>query len=206
MTHPARYLSDTLSLNKTAAVFIPEGRVLAIDSIDQFLAGIEKRAFRMADVSVRNTADALDLVQDAMISLVRRYADKPKDQWRPIFYRILSNAIIDFHRKQNIKNRLFSWLPSPVDGVDDLAPEDNHPDPAAEEGERMLLRDERLERLEAAVADLSSRQQQAFFLRCWEGFDTRETASIMKCSEGSVKTHYSRALGALKSKMGDLYD
>lgn len=165
---------------------------------------MEKRAYRMAKVSVRNPEDALDIVQDTMFALVRRYADKPAGEWRPLFFRILSNAIIDFHRSQSRSFGLFSWLSS--SDKDQESPLELLPDPMPNSGMLNLLRDERIDRLEGAIRSLSSRQQQAFFLRCWEGFSTRETATLMKCSEGSVKTHYSRALASIQDSLGDLYD
>jgi len=174
------------------------------ESIEQFLRSVEKRAYRMAEVSVRNSEDALDIVQEAMLSLVRRYSKKPEEQWRPLFFRILSNAIIDFHRTRSRRLRFFNWL-SPVDEEGD-DPIEQLEDPQPNNGMLNLLRDERIGRLESAIASLSARQQQAFFLRCWEGFSTRETAALMKCSEGSVKTHYSRALTSIKDKLGDLYN
>jgi len=174
------------------------------ESIEQFLRSVEKRAYRMAEVSVRNSEDALDIVQEAMLSLVRRYSRKPEEQWRPLFFRILSNAIIDFHRTRRRRLRFFNWL-SPVDEEGD-DPIEQLEDPQPNNGMLNLLRDERIGRLESAIASLSARQQQAFFLRCWEGFSTRETAALMKCSEGSVKTHYSRALTSIKDKLGDLYN
>jgi len=158
----------------------------------------------MAEVSVRNREDALDIVQDAMFSLVRRYASKPADRWRPLFFRILSNAIIDFHRSQKRRFGVFSWL-SPSD-EERGSPIEQLADPQPNNGMLNVLRNERIDRLGSAVSSLSVRQQQAFFLRCWEGFSTRETASLMKCSEGSVKTHYSRALASVQDKLGDLYD
>ena len=158
----------------------------------------------MALVSVRNPEDALDIVQDAMLALVRRYANKPVDQWRPLFFRILSNAIIDFHRSQGRRRSLFSWLSLTDDEGE--SPIEQLADPQPNSGVLNLLRDERIDRLESAINSLSARQQQVFFLRCWEGFSTRETAAIMKCSEGSVKTHYSRALASIQDRLGDLYD
>ncbi len=173
--------------------------------MEQFLISVEKRAYRMALVSLGHHEDALDVVQDAMMQLVRRYSDKPEDEWRPLFYRILQNRINDLHRKNRVRNRFKGWLPTfgsngdsdenSHDPIQDV-PAPEHYSPEASNEQRQAL-----QALEAAVSSLPTRQQQAFMLRCWEGLSTRETAEAMKCSEGSVKTHYSRAMSALRNTL-----
>jgi len=170
------------------------------DELDRFLASVERRAFRMAVLATRDRDDALDLVQDAMTALVERYAARPPAEWAPLFHRILQNRIRDWARRRAWRDRFRSWL-GRADGDDDpieaLADADAR-DPASHAADAAAGR-----RLEAALAALPPRQQQAFLLRAWEGSDVAETAQAMRCSAGSVKTHYFRAVRALRDALGD---
>ncbi len=171
-------------------------------ALDRFLAGVERRAFRIACIALRDHAEAQDAVQDAMIRLVRSYGGHPEDQWRPLFYRILRNRITDGQRRRKVRNAVMAWwsghdaeaaAPDPLESAIDP---DGSPDQALEGAEL-------LERIEAALAALSARQREAFLLRNFEGLDVAQTALAMGCSEGSVKTHYFRALQALQQALGD---
>jgi RNA polymerase sigma-70 factor (ECF subfamily) len=176
-----------------------------VRALDRFLVSVEKRAFRIARIAVRHDDDALDIVQDAMLQLARNYGARPEDEWRPLFYRILQNRIRDCQRRRRVRNRVLAWLPGwkseeeptrdPLHGV---------PDPAPLPPER-LVSDQAMRRLEQALADLPARQQEAFMLRTFEGFDVAQTAAAMGCSEGSVKTHYSRAVHALREELGETW-
>jgi len=173
-------------------------------ALDQFLSSVEKRAFKIAQLGLRNDDDALDAVQDAMMKLVQSYAARPADEWRPLFYRILSNGIRDMQRRRTVRGRIMAWLPvrdSEDDEFDAIAQAPSHD---AGPAKRLEL-DEAIGVLEKAVADLPPRQQQAFLLRNFEGLDVNETASAMGCSEGSVKTHYFRALESLRAKLGEVF-
>ena len=133
-----------------------------------------------------------------MIKLVEKYAGKPSDEWRPLFYRILQSRITDYHRKGGLTSRIFSWL-----GSDEG--EDEEQFGVTEAGPlQMLVEQLTLENLSSGLESLPLRQQQAFLLRIWEGFSVAETASIMKCGEGSVKTHLSRATNALKQAVSEM--
>ena len=173
-------------------------------ALEQFLASVEKRAFKIAQLSLRNDDDALDAVQDAMMKLVQSYASRGSEEWRPLFYRILANGIRDMQRRRTVRGRIMAWLPA-RDAEDDedfdpIAQAPSHePNPA-----RRLELDEAIGTLEAAVAELPARQKQAFLLRNFEGLDVSETASAMGCSEGSVKTHYFRALESLRARLGEV--
>jgi RNA polymerase sigma-70 factor (ECF subfamily) len=174
-------------------------------ALDQFLASVEKRAFKIAQLGLRNDDDALDAVQDAMMKLVQSYSARPVEEWRPLFYRILSNGIRDMQRRRTVRGRIMAWLP--VRDAEDDEEFDviaQAPSPEAEPAKRLEL-DEAIGVLETAVAALPPRQQQAFLLRNFEGLDVNETASAMGCSEGSVKTHYFRALESLRSKLGEVF-
>ena len=174
-------------------------------AMDEFLASVERRAFRIAQMAVGSPEDALDLVQDAMFGLVRRYAAKPPSEWKPLFYRILISRIRDWYRRRSVRDRWRTWLrnisfdgsadqPDPVETLP--APADRNPDSQAMIGDAMTA-------LDKAVQALPIRQQQAFLLRAWEGCSVRETAAAMNCSTGSVKTHYSRAIHTLRDKLGE---
>lgn len=160
-------------------------------ALDRFLAGVERQAYRMAEISTRNADDALDIVQDAMIKLVEKYSDKPEDEWRPLFFTILNSRIMDYHRKSTLTGRLFSWLGA-EDEPDQLTGAPSAPGPLETITEELTL-----ETFIEAIDHLSVRQQQVFMLRTWQGFSVAETAKMLKCSEGSVKTHLSRATDAL---------
>lgn len=170
--------------------------------LDRFLAGVEKRAYRMAVLATGNRDDAFDIVQDAMLKLVENYGGKPDGDLAPLFFTILQSRIRDWYRRSSVRNRLRSWLGSddedePADQLDQL------PDPSSRTPEELLATRGGMQALDAALAKLPLRQQQVFLLRAWEGLDTRQTAQVMKCAEGSVKTHYSRALATLREKLGE---
>ncbi len=172
-------------------------------AMDGFLAGVERRAFAIALSMLRDREEALDAVQDAMLRLVRSYGHKPEAEWPPLFYRILNNRIHDGFRRARSRGRLFGWIGAmPLD--DGGRPEDlweQIPDPAPDTPPERLERERRLHALQGAVRALPRRQREAFVLRCWEGLSTEETARAMGCSQGSVKTHYFRALHALREKL-----
>lgn len=174
-------------------------------ALSQFLAGVELRAFKIAQAALRQEDDALDAVQDAMLQLARAYANRPVEEWKPLFYRILENRIRDMQRRRTVRNRVMAWLPFRSDSGED------EPDPIAEAASEEPPPMRRLEiaqamgALEKALGALPRRQQQAFLLRTLEGLDVAQTARAMGCSEGSVKTHYFRALQTLRAQLGDLY-
>jgi RNA polymerase sigma-70 factor (ECF subfamily) len=174
--------------------------------LDRFLASVERRAFRIAQMAVRDRDDALDIVQGAMLRHARNYGQHPSEQWKPLFYRILYNGIRDAQRRRSVRARIFGLLPGNWRDEDDAPADpfegvpDSGPGPM-----RQLMADEALQKFEAALGQLPARQQQAFALRCLEGMDVAETAAAMGCSEGSVKTHYFRALHALRAQLGEVW-
>ncbi len=173
-------------------------------ALEQFFIGVEKRAFKIAQLGLRNDDDALDAVQDAMMKLVQSYASRPEEEWRPLFYRILANRIRDMQRRRTVRGRIMAWLPvRDADDDEDFDSVAQAPNPEVTPARRLEL-DEAIGVLETAVAELPARQQQAFLLRNFEGLDVAETASAMGCSEGSVKTHYFRALESLRARLGEV--
>jgi RNA polymerase sigma-70 factor (ECF subfamily) len=185
----------------------PEGAVLEQSrELDKFLAEVERRAFRMAQIALRDPDDALDVVQDTMLKLARNYGARPSTEWRPLFFRILQNGVRDLQRRRTVRKRFMTWLPGPKEDPDNEAqdPLDNVADTAPSAPDR-LMQDQAMQKLEASLRELPARQREAFMLRNFEGFDVAETASAMGCSEGSVKTHYSRAVHTLREQLGEVW-
>lgn len=193
---------------RRAADYNKRTATLADDkALERFLAEVERRAYRMAVTATRNPDEALDLVQDAMLRLVRSYAGRSEAEWPLLFQRVLQNRILDWHRRRRTQGM---WAQLRVrfgasedddaedsDGLADL-PGPGHLEPLH------ALRNGRLgQALDEALRRLPLRQQQAFFLRAWEGLDVAETAQAMGCTEGSVKTHYSRAVHTLRELLED---
>jgi RNA polymerase sigma-70 factor, ECF subfamily len=172
--------------------------------LNEFLASVELRAFRIARAALRHEEDALDAVQDAMLQLARAYGGRPPAEWTPLFYRILGNRVRDLYRRRAVRARLFAWLPSHRDENDEESAE---PLAQAESLEpqppRRVEAEQALIALDAALRTLPHRQREAFLLRTLEGLDVAQTAAAMGCSEGSVKTHYFRALRALRLQLGE---
>ena len=176
-------------------------------SMDEFLQSIERRAFHMARMATGSRDDALDIVQDAMFKLVQKYADKSADEWRPLFYRILNRKITDHYRRNAVKNRLFSLASFGMKASDEGADLiDRAEGRESDAPDRTVARALQMEILSKAVAQLPGRQRQAFMLRCWDGMSTAITAETMGCSQGSVKTHYSRAIHSLRASLEDYHN
>ena len=174
--------------------------------MEAFLESVQRRAFRMAHFATGSDDDALDIVQEAMLSLVRRYRSKPEAQRKVLFYRILRNKINDWHRRQAVRSRWRIWLkPRTSDITDETAdpvgelPDERYGNPADQ-----LMMEDTVSAVDSAVRQLPARQQQAFLLRAWEELSVGETAAVMNCSEGSVKTHYARAIQKLRHMLGDI--
>lgn len=169
--------------------------------ISDFLRQVEKRAFRQTAYAVRDDHAALDIVQDAMLKLADKYASKPVEEYPMLFQRILQNTMRDYWRRQKVRNlwtTLFSSFGQSEDEdydpleIIEVESTDSNPADQLERSQIMAL-------IEKALAKLPLRQREAFVLRYWEELDVAETASVMGCSEGSVKTHCSRAVSALST-------
>lgn len=162
-------------------------------TLEAFLAGIDARAFRFAEIALRNRDDALDAVQDAMMKMLG-YRDRAASEWTPLFWSILRNRIIDLQRRGLFRLR---WLvPGSNDDGEPIDWADDSPDPARNNDSR-----EAWTRISAALGNLPARQREAFTLRVLEELDVADTARVMGCSEGSVKTHLSRARDAMQKQL-----
>nr|WP_255746350.1 RNA polymerase sigma factor [Lysobacter sp. CFH 32150] len=162
-------------------------------SMEQFLAGIGTRAFRFAELGLRQRDDALDAVQDAMTKMLA-YRGRPPGEWTPLFWSILRSRIIDVQRRRVFRLRWLSPQSDANDNTIDWA--DAGPDPARKHDGR-----EAYSRIAEALRALPGRQREAFTLRVLEELDVTATARAMGCSEGSVKTHLSRARAALQRQL-----
>ena len=171
-----------------------------VENLDSFLASIQHRAFTMAKIAIKHEADAMDIVQEAMLQLVKSYSNRGPDEWRMLFFRILQNKINDAFRRRKVRDKLTGWLPGSFPSMEDREDSliENTSGSTVDEPDRHIERQQNIEQLQAAIESLSRRQREAFMLRCWEGLSTAETAATMQCSEGSVKTHYSRAMSSLR--------
>jgi RNA polymerase sigma factor (sigma-70 family) len=172
--------------------------------MNAFLASSERRAFKQAMFAVREEEAALDIVQDSMMKLADKYADKPAEELPMLFTRIVQNTILDYFRRTKVRNQ-WTTLLGDIKGADS---EDDDFDlleslevesgaQLARSPQQALEQEQTMTIIEEAIEKLPPRQREAFLLRYWEELDTAETAQAMGCSEGSVKTHCSRAVHAL---------
>lgn len=173
------------------------------ESIEQrlslFIKQVSGRALIMMEAATGHHDVARDLVQESFIALHQHYAKRPTSEWTPLFYTILNNRLMDWRRQETRKQKRFAWLrPSIVEDDQELdssllIEDEQNINPA-----EFLNQEFTLQEIHKAISRLPLRQQQAFMLRAWENMDTKTTASIMDCSEGSVKTHYHRAIQTLR--------
>lgn len=179
-----------------------------------FLASVEKRAFKQAVYAVRDAEAALDIVQDSMMRLSERYGDADCEALAPLFQRILRNTINDWFRRQKVRSywvtlfsRLFAEKNSDGEDIDETEQAEalaiQHGGNLGESSADQIERAQLLKNIESEIEKLPARQREAFLLRYWEEMDVAETAEIMGCSEGSVKTHCSRAVHALARALRD---
>ena len=195
---------ELLSLSGRVPAWLREGDLDATRELDRFLKDVERRAFRIAQIALRNPDDALDVVQEAMIQLARSYSTRPSEEWKPLFHRILQNRIHDWQRRRRTRSKVIAWWTGGTRGDDDETPDPIENAPSSEAAPTTRLEnDEAMAALDGALTRLPARQQQAFLLRNLEGLDVAATAAAMGCSEGSVKTHYFRALKSLRAQLGE---
>lgn len=200
-----RCASGTQNRSSETSGTTSEDPLASPSELSAFLVGAERRAFKQAVFAVRNDEAALDIVQDAMLKLAEYYGGKPSAELPLLFQRILQNTIRDYYRRQKVRSlwsTLLGALGTPRDGEDgdydpletlQVEPRSEYETPPALQLERRQL----VEIIEHEVAKLPQRQREAFLMRYWEELDVSDTAKAMGCSEGSVKTHCSRATHAL---------
>jgi RNA polymerase sigma-70 factor (ECF subfamily) len=186
----------------------PEGdaRLISRIELSSFLAGVERRAFKQAMFALRDEDAALDAVQDAMMKLAEKYGDKPADELPMLFQRILQNVIRDFYRRQKVRS-LWTTLLSSFGSDEDESADPLESIEAESDSQKAASPQQQVEQaqvlaaIEAEIARLPPRQREAFLMRYWQDMDIAETAAAMGCSEGSVKTHCSRATHTLAAAL-----
>ncbi len=156
----------------------------------------------MAIIATGHQEEALDIVQDAMLTLVKRYAQRDPEEWGPLFTRILQNRIRDWYRREKVRSKWRVWFGKDEDDKQDI---ENLPDSGMNDPLRQVANAGLTEELEIGLRGLPLRQQQVFLLRVWDGLDVAETAKALDISTGSVKTHYSRAVHRLRDVLGDYH-
>jgi RNA polymerase sigma-70 factor (ECF subfamily) len=181
---------------------LKETTLASPQQLSSFLESVERRAFKQAMFAVRDEEAALDIVQDAMMKLAEKYGDRPDEEFPMLFQRILQNTIRDYYRRSKVRSMWTTLLSafSPDDDEDydpleTLAADEDDAGPKTPESK--LLQVQTLNLIEDEIKKLPPRQREAFLMRYWEDMDVAETAAVMGCSEGSVKTHCSRATHTL---------
>ena len=176
--------------------------------LSDFLAEVERRAYKQAVYAVRNDESALDIVQDAMMKLAEKYGDRPPEEFPMLFQRILQNTIRDWFRRTKVRSFwtvLFSGMAPAGEAGDDFDPletlEAQEGSKSAQSAADEVSQAQIMTAIELQIEKLPTRQREAFMLRYWEEMDVAETAQVMGCSEGSVKTHCSRATHALATAL-----
>ncbi len=185
--------------NSSSELAADEAAVRLPANLDEFLAGVERRAFRMAELALGHREDALDVVQESMIKLLQ-YRHKPANEWSPLFWSILRRQLTDKHRRNSVKKRVMQFFGKSEESDED--PIENLPD-QNENPLRRITDDKAWQALGKALRALPTRQRECFLLRELQGLSVLETAAAMGCSDGSVKTHLSRAISALKIHLED---
>jgi RNA polymerase sigma-70 factor, ECF subfamily len=200
---PGATVMQAITAVEAPSANLPQGTRQPVPAtIEAFLASIERRAWRIAEIALHDPDEALDAVQDAMLRLVRHYAHKQPEEWSPLFWGILRRRITDLQRRRAVRNRVLVWTKHATNEDNEELPAweapDLGPDPA-----RALASRQAHAALSKAVRALPRRQREAFMLRVLEGLDVADTARAMGCTAGSVKTHLSRALDALRTQLDD---
>jgi RNA polymerase sigma-70 factor (ECF subfamily) len=198
--------SDPLIAQQTTRLTARIFTLASQRELSDFLLASERRAFKQAMFAVRNEESALDIVQDAMMKLAEKYGDRPAEEFPQLFQRIMQNLIRDFYRRSKVRS-LWTTLLSSFSSDDDedydlletIEAESGSYTPNSPDGQ--LQQTQVLGIIEEEIKLLPTRQREAFLMRYWEDMDVAETASAMGCSEGSVKTHCSRATNTLANAL-----
>ena len=153
----------------------------------------------MAEIATGNREDAFDILQDTMCRFVEKYSTRNSEEWMPLFHTVLQNRIRDWYRREVVRNRFRVWFTADEHESDSM---ENLADRQMRTPEQQLQNRQGMDALDQAIRQLPVRQQQAFMLRVFEGLNVTQTATVMHCTTGSVKTHYSRAIHTLREKLG----
>ena len=195
-----------LTKNGTLPVISRISILSTASELSDFLATSERRAFKQAMFAVRNEETALDIVQDSMMKLAEKYGDRPAEEFPMLFQRIIQNTIRDYYRRSKVRSLWTTLLsafssddeeehdPLETIEVESESYTPNSPDGQLEQSQLLVI-------LEEEIKSLPPRQREAFLMRYWEDMDVAETAEAMGCSEGSVKTHCSRATHTLAAAL-----
>jgi RNA polymerase sigma-70 factor (ECF subfamily) len=197
-----------------AGLTVAAPRPAPTDGLDEFLAGAERQAYRMARYALRDHELALDVVQDSMLKLVEHYAAKPSKEWPALFFTIVNNRITDMHRGRGGLNKLVSLFAPRHNGEDDevnlsdlnLELDNPHDRARADQPLHAAATRELRAAIERAAARLPLRQRHVYLLRECQGFDIKETATILGCSEGAVKQHHFRAMQSLRGMLAEVWN
>ena len=186
----------------TQSFLLEETTLASPQQLSSFLESVERRAFKQAMFAVHQEESALDIVQDAMLKLAEKYGDRPEEEFPMLFQRILQNTIRDYYRRSKVRSMWTTLLSAfssddddDYDPLETLAADEDDAGPRTPESK--LLQAQTLNIIDGEIKKLPTRQREAFLMRYWEDMDVAETAAAMGCSEGSVKTHCSRATHAL---------
>ena len=205
-----RRLQNLPSESGIAPLESTTGDRASVHPMDHFLAGAEYKAYKIAVYALRDEQTALDVVQDAMFKLVSKYHQRPASEWPALFFTILNNRITDIRRWRKlheVAGKTVSLFRPANEGEEDLIEAGLGADsnPPHEQPERMVLSKQLRNQIDSALGRLSLRQRQVFVLREWQGLSVRETATILGCSEGSVKQHHFRAMNSLRAALSGLW-
>jgi RNA polymerase sigma-70 factor, ECF subfamily len=202
---PPTSLEKNQLMQKNAASQISASILSHERALDVFLREHERSALRMAELGTRQREEAMDLVQDTMLGFVKNYARDaasaaPRADWAKLFFTILDSRLMDWHRRQSVRNRFRVFFGMRKDADEDESDiTDYVADSKTFEPDRVAMSAQSAPAINAALHQLPERQRQTFLLRVWQGFDVAQTAQVMRCSEGSVKTHLSRAMERLRT-------
>jgi len=197
-TLPAAWM-DMFAEDRQATSAHSDPTVSQRRQLDAFLQSVERRALYMLELGTRQREEALDLLQDCMLRFVRRYAQSPAADWPPLFFRVVSNALVDWQRRRSVRERVLALWPFRATQVHEEEPAlPDAEDHETSRPDRVNERGDLLQAINRALSALPTRQRQTFLLREWQGLSVAEAAMALGISEGSIKTHLSRAQARLR--------
>jgi len=206
---------ENVSLNPLEAGIPACKSVSGQTSLNDFLAGVQSKAYHVAYGALWEREVALDVVQEGMLRFVEYYRNKPEKEWPALFRTVLNSKINDQRRKRllgNTTRKLLSLtgLGHSREDNDAGMAESDLPLPVHDDGfsqpEAGATDGELKRHIESALRDLAERQRQVFLLREQLGLSIRETAETLGCSENSIKQHHFRALRAMRKSLAEVWE